>query len=170
MLPQIEENESINLLGVSFGGIMAQELAKVISCKKLIIVSSVKSKREYNSLLKLAWFIRIDKIIPGNLLKWFGKIMSPYFFGLRVKEEKEMLRSIMDDTDIHFLRWAIEKIMNWKGNYQQEIYHIHGSADRIFSVRRIGDYEPIREGGHLMIYNRADEINRLIESEIKKGG
>ena len=34
------------LLGVSFGGVMVQEMAKVIDTKKIILVSSIKSHHE----------------------------------------------------------------------------------------------------------------------------
>ncbi|MFK7923086.1 MAG: alpha/beta hydrolase [Bacteroidia bacterium] len=167
---QIEEKGPIHLLGVSFGGIVAQELSKIRACKTLIIVSSVKSRSEYSVLLNLARFIRIDKIIPGVILNWFGKIIGPFFFSLQSKSEKKMLRSIMDDTDITFLRWSIDTLMKWRGNNKEDIYHIHGSSDRIFPNRNISNYESIENGGHLMIYNKAEEINRLIASEIKKNG
>ena len=169
LLPQIQEETPIHLLGVSFGGIIAQELAKIKSCKSLTIISSVKSKEEYSLPLKIVRKIRIDKIVPISVLKWLGKISGPFFFGVSAKEEKIMLRGIMDDTEKEFLKWAIDKILTWEGNNHQRIYHIHGSADRIFPVRRLLNYQSIEKGGHLMIYNRAEEINRLVESEIKKG-
>ena len=54
------------LLGVSFGGIIAQELDKIIKVKKLIIVSSVKSHKEYPILYKIARDfagLKVDKMV-----------------------------------------------------------------------------------------------------------
>ena len=39
------------LIGVSFGGIIAQEIAKRIPYQKLVIISSIKSKKEYSPRL-----------------------------------------------------------------------------------------------------------------------
>ena len=42
------------LIGVSFGGILVQEISKHIKVKKLIIISSVKSKIELSLSMKFA--------------------------------------------------------------------------------------------------------------------
>ena len=42
------------LIGVSFGGILVQEISKHIKVKKLIIISSVKSKVELSLSMKFA--------------------------------------------------------------------------------------------------------------------
>ena len=42
------------LVGVSFGGILVQEMSKHVKLKKLIIVSSVKSKVELSLSMKFA--------------------------------------------------------------------------------------------------------------------
>ena len=42
------------LIGVSFGGILVQEISKHIKAKKLIIISSVKSKVELSLSMKFA--------------------------------------------------------------------------------------------------------------------
>ncbi|MEM6265256.1 MAG: alpha/beta hydrolase [Bacteroidota bacterium] len=170
LLAQVEETGPIHLLGVSFGGIVAQEMARIRTCNTLIIISSVKSRTEYRVLLKLGRFLRIDKIVPGAVQKWIASIIGPFFFGLSNAKEKKMLRSIIQETDLQFLAWAIDNIMNWEGNYQQEIYHIHGTADRIFPVGKIDRYEPIENGGHLMIFNRAEEVNRLVGAALGREG
>ena len=46
------KHENIVLLGVSFGGILVQEISKHIKLKKLFVVSSVKSHHELPKRLK----------------------------------------------------------------------------------------------------------------------
>ena len=41
------------LIGVSFGGILVQEMSKLIPTQKVIIISSVKSNAEYLSLIHI---------------------------------------------------------------------------------------------------------------------
>ncbi|MBK9635435.1 MAG: hypothetical protein IPO64_13325 [Bacteroidetes bacterium] len=43
---QINKNEEFAILGVSFGGIIAIEMAKFIRPKKLILISSVESSNQ----------------------------------------------------------------------------------------------------------------------------
>ena len=45
MCQNIQHKDPI-LLGVSFGGVLVQEMAKHISCYKVVVVSSVKSYKE----------------------------------------------------------------------------------------------------------------------------
>ena len=42
------------LIGVSFGGILVQEMAKFIEVRKIIIISSVKSNLEFPRRMKIA--------------------------------------------------------------------------------------------------------------------
>ena len=48
------EHENPVLLGVSFGGILVQEISKIIKVKLLIIISSVKCKSELPPHMKLS--------------------------------------------------------------------------------------------------------------------
>ena len=48
------KHDNITLIGVSFGGVVVQEMAKHIDVKRLIIISSVKSKHELPKRMKMA--------------------------------------------------------------------------------------------------------------------
>src|SRR5688572_22332577 len=52
LLPQISENRPI-LIGVSFGGMIALEIAKLISVEKVILISSAKSSDAIPSYFKV---------------------------------------------------------------------------------------------------------------------
>ena len=61
------------LLGVSFGGIIVQELDKIINVKKLIIVSSVKSHKEFPILYKIARDYQLNNALPFGMFDNFIK-------------------------------------------------------------------------------------------------
>ena len=69
MTKQIK-HENIVLLGVSFGGILVQEMSKHINLRKLIVVSSVKTKYELPKRMK---FIKITVVLKMKKEKtsWF---------------------------------------------------------------------------------------------------
>ena len=57
------------LIGVSFGGVLVQEMAKHIDCKKIIIISSVKSNRELPKHMRLAKLTNAHKLLPTKWIK-----------------------------------------------------------------------------------------------------
>jgi hypothetical protein len=42
------------LIGVSFGGVIVQELSKILKSKKVFIISSIKSNKELSNSMKFA--------------------------------------------------------------------------------------------------------------------
>lgn len=167
LISQIDLNKEIILIGVSFGGIVAQELAKIIKVSKVIIISSVKSVGEFDFALDMVRRLRLHKPVPASLLKWSNKLTGNYYFGLKSKHERHLLQQIIADTDKVFLKWAIGEIMNWKNDIpSKEVFHIHGERDRVFPTRRIRNFIRIKDGGHFMILNKAEEVSRIIKDII----
>lgn len=157
---KIGKNNPI-LVGVSFGGMVAIEIAKQIPVEKIILISSAKSKKDipaprFDFMRKL----QLHRFIPTRLVKNPNRIVF-WFFGVEKKWEKDLLRAIMCDTNVAFFRWAIDRIVNW-GNETvlDNAIHIHGTKDRLIPFTT-ADYK-IEGGGHLMIINRAEEIEEII--------
>ncbi len=73
MVAFIVHEDSV-LLGVSFGGVLVQEMAKHIQLKKLIIVSSVKSKQELPRRMKLSRKLKLYNILPTRLIEDVDKL------------------------------------------------------------------------------------------------
>ena len=166
---QIDLKQEIILIGISFGGIIAQEISKIIECKKVIIISSVKTVDEYSWQLKLASRLQIHKIAPIWFLTLSNKLTADYYFGIESKAESILLHQIIKDTDPKFLVWAIDQIMNWKNKvYPQNLIHIHGSADKTFPIKYIKDVIKLPKSGHFMIVKRFAAIEQLIFENIKE--
>jgi pimeloyl-ACP methyl ester carboxylesterase len=166
MSEYIKEDSAV-LLGVSFGGMMGIEIAKQMSLHKLIIVSSVKSASEMPRWMKTAGKLKLDKILPTRLHRYTEKIDNARL-GVSTKEEKEMVRAYRKSADLVFVDWAITQILNWKNEWQpHNIIHIHGDRDKIFPVRKINPTCIIKDGTHMMIYNRAGDVGNVIEKELK---
>ena len=52
-ISRLIKGNNIVLIGVSFGGIIVQEISKIIKCKKVIIISSVKSNKELPLMMQI---------------------------------------------------------------------------------------------------------------------
>jgi pimeloyl-ACP methyl ester carboxylesterase len=154
------------LIGVSFGGMVAVEIAKQIETEKIILISSAKTKFDIPLYFRILGQLRLNKIMPASAFKKVDSL-TYWFFGTKTTKEKELLRTIIEETDARFLRWAIDKIINWKNTaLLTNLIHIHGNADKILP-RRTVDYE-IQNGGHLMIINRGNEVGELIRKILER--
>lgn len=170
LIEQIPTVEDSAIIGVSFGGIVAQEIDKLLEFKLVMIISSVKSIKEFPWHFKLMRWIRIDKAIPEDkkaISKTHG--ITEKMFGVKNEKEKKILRAVLEDINPIFLKWAIGAMMDWKQNEPKTgIVHIHGDSDKVFPVTNIKNYINIKSGGHLMLLNRAKEISDIIQSKIKQ--
>lgn len=168
LILQIDPSDEIILVGVSFGGIVAQEISRICKVEKLIIISSIKSLNELDWQLDLVRRLGLHKLVPSRFLKWSNNLTGNYYFGVQSKAESALLKQIINDTDRKFMKWAIGEIMNWKGPDRSSVtLHIHGDNDRVFPVRRIKNFIRIANGGHFMIVNRAEKLSTLIQNEIQ---
>lgn len=166
---QIDPHQEIILIGISFGGIVAQELARLVPCKKVIIISSIKSHTEFSWPMALVRKTQIHKMIPTWLLAASNRFTADYYFNTETKAESKLLHQIIKDTDPVFLRWAIDQIMNWHNiSYPENLIHLHGTKDRIFPIQKITNAVQIPKSGHFMIVNQAKLVERLIFELIKE--
>ena len=152
------------LIGLSFGGMMAVEVAKLIKAEKVILIASAKTKFEIPLYYRLIGKTNIHRIVPASLLKQ-ANFISNWFFGTESSKDKVLLANILRDTDPIFLKWAMDKIVNWQNaEITQTVKHIHGTADRILPLKFVSADVIIKGGGHLMTVNKAIEL----DFEIKK--
>ena len=73
------------LVGVSFGGVMVQEMTKLIPTRKTIIISSVKSKVELPKRLRLARATKAYKLFPTKSMTNIEAYEKYAFTGLTKK-------------------------------------------------------------------------------------
>ena len=120
------------LLGVSFGGIIVQELEKIINVKKLIIVSSVKSHKEYPILYKIARDYQLNKALPFGMFDNFIKFSLKLNINKLYKRIDLAERHLTERNEI-YLEWAVWSLLNWKQEkYRPDLIHIHGDKDKVF--------------------------------------
>ena len=151
------------LIGLSFGGMIAVEISKILQTKKIILIASAKTRNELPKIYQLAGKLKLNKLIPKSLFKKQNFITN-WFFGLETTAEKQLLKRILKDTNPNFLTWAINEILNWKNEVRpNNIFHIHGNKDRIIPIQNVSADFVIENGGHFMTVNKAQEIERLIK-------
>lgn len=161
----IEEDNPV-LLGVSFGGMLAVEIAKQRQVRKAILVSSAKCEAEKPGLpTPIRWFAT-SGIVPAFVYRLPHPALYT-LFGTENEEQRRLVRDIIRDSDGRFVKWAVAALLQWENMVvPQDVVHIHGRKDRLISPDDINADHWIEDGGHMMVYNRASEISRIIEQEI----
>lgn len=159
---QVEDEDPI-LLGVSFGGMLALEAGKHVKAKQTILISSVKSAHEFPLYYQTANKFRLIKWLPKRMFQ-IGGAAPNYLFGAYSAEDKALLRDYLKSADTNFIKWALQIILDWKNErYPQNLIHLHGSNDKIIPLPKNVNHI-LKGGGHLMIYNRADEVSQLLQN------
>lgn len=162
LLPQIKNTDPV-LLGLSFGGIIAQEVSALMPVRQLILLASISSGEELPWYYRLAGKLGLHRRIPAAWLKHYNPF-SAWFFGADTREQRLLLRQILQDTDTGFLAWAISRILAWQAKAQPAgLVRIHGSKDRILPLRFVSCDIGIRGGGHFMTLDKAAELSCLLE-------
>jgi pimeloyl-ACP methyl ester carboxylesterase len=156
------------IIGNSMGGMLAVEIAKKIPVKTTIIISSIKVSSEMPWYFSLFRALPIYKIIPGKFFTSLGFMIKP-LFGHMSAEDAWLFNDMLKNSSPTFIRWAMGAILHWKNDIiPQNLYHITGDKDLIFSFERINNATIIEGGTHIMIFDRAKEINKLLKQLLKK--
>ncbi len=166
-LPQVDTSQPFCLLGVSFGGMLCTELSTIISPKKIFLISSSKYRAE------LPWFIKFFKYVPLHKIisekthrkmayegRWFigfGSALIPEYLGM------------INSMTKNYFKNCINIIVNWDRKELPKNYvHIHGTGDRLLLHKYVKADYAVKDGSHAMIVFRAEEISKIIESELQK--
>lgn len=147
------------LIGVSFGGILVQEMAQFITARKVIIISSVKSNLEFPKRMKVAKATKAYKLIPTNL---FANIesLSAFSFGSKINQRLKLYEKFLRVRDKHYLDWAVEQVILWERTVADEgVIHIHGDEDDVFPIKNIQNCMVVKGGTHVMILTKYKWLN-----------
>lgn len=156
------------LIGHSFGGFIVQELSKVINTKKIIIISSIKHEREMPIFFKalrvlpLHFFIT-KKIIKNTLPLWLNKN------GFTPSKRNLIFMEMFDKNSNFYFKWAVNQLVNWTSKQTEpiDVVHIHGNKDKTFPIRNIKNVIEVKNGNHLMVWNRSKQISQIINDTLK---
>ena len=151
------------LIGLSFGGIVAAEVARQIKTEHLILIATAKTKKEIPFYYRWPGTLGLHKLLPAKLLMQPG-FLTNWLFSISSAADKKILKDILEDTDSDFFSWAIDTITTWSNiTFPHKYTHIHGTADRIFPVAFVSCDIRVDNGGHFMTIDKSDELNKILK-------
>ncbi|TDH27802.1 alpha/beta hydrolase [Segetibacter sp. 3557_3] len=155
------------IVGVSFGGMLVTEMAKLDKSIRGIIISSNKTSKEFPLYLRMWRYLPVYKWVPGSVIKLSGRV-SRKLIGPVGKTQQATFMKILGDTDPRFTVWAIHAILTWNNlDVPTNVVHIHGSSDRLLPMRFVKPDHVISKGKHLMIMDRAEELSALLKKLVQ---
>ena len=161
-------HENPILLGVSFGGILVQEMAKYVSVKKkIVIISSIKSKRELPLPMKMAKRTNAHKLLPTQ---WIENIdnLAIFAFGKGIKKRVALYQRYLSERNSEYLNWAINALVHWDQNkFSDKLIHIHGDSDSVFPIKNLINPFIKIKGGHAIIITESIWFNKSYQQYSK---
>lgn len=170
MLESINPTEDFLLMGLSFGGIIVQEMNRFIDPQHTFLISTVKNRTEIPKLFRFSASTNAHKIIPMSFLtsdRTFSYMMMRKLY--YTDKQKDSIDDIFDFKDHYYLSWAIHKIVNWEHSsayHEKNLTHIHGNKDIVFPIENIKNAIQIEGGTHIMVMQKprqvSAEINKIL--------
>jgi len=161
-------SENPILLGVSFGGVLVQEIAKHIPVQKVIIVSSIKTNEELPLPMKMARTTNAHKLLPTQ---WINNLdaLALFAFGKGIKKRLELYQKYLSERNPDYLNWSINALVNWdQVGVPTSVVHIHGEKDTVFPIKYLSNPYIRIKGGHAAIMTQAQWFNSELPDIILK--
>lgn len=160
------KHENPVLIGVSFGGIIVQEMSKFLDCKKVIIISSVKSKNELPLRFKISNATGIYAFFPTRLITNFEDY-TKFLIGKSLQKRAKDYKKYLTVRSEKYLKWSIKNVLKWQQNEPlKNTIHIHGTNDGVFPIKNIKNAIEIEGGTHAMILIKAKKISEIIQQTL----
>jgi pimeloyl-ACP methyl ester carboxylesterase len=156
------------IIGNSLGGMLAIEIAKLIQINKVILISSIKTIDEAPWYFSMFRNLPAYKIIPKSWMTSSG-IFIELFFGKMNPDDLWLFKDMLKKSSPDFMKWAMGAVLKWDNKVlPPNIYHITGDKDLIFSHKKIKGATVIKGGTHIMIFDKAKQVNKLLKGILKK--
>lgn len=160
--------------GVSFGGMVAQEMALHLKPSRLVLIATCRSRLGVPAHWRMG--ARLITFTPRRLLKSFT-VLAP--FGLKIMggdipgEHLAMLTDMFDQVDPALVQWSCRAILHWNGVDPQALHcpvvQIHGDADPLIPLRKVNSDIVIPGGKHLINVVHADAVNDVLQAQLAVG-
>lgn len=163
------KHENPVLVGVSFGGILVQEMNKIIPVRKTIIISSVKCNKEFPRRIRFAKVTKLYKLIPIWMLQNVEKLLPYVFEEKSAFKRTELYHKYFAVRDTFYLKWSLQQVLLWdRSTPDADVIHIHGDKDEVFPIKYIKNCNVLEGGTHIMIVNKFRWLNEKLAEILKR--
>ncbi len=163
------------LVGMSFGGMVALELAKWVNTQSVVLLSSC-----WHSQAIRPYFRRWEKIsrwlpdfLMRPLLRTLGPPVTARRQGISSAAEINLLIQMSREIDLPFARWAAFSAATWQCDLPSEqqqpyrLFALHGRKDVVIPLVEAPWVEVVEDGRHLLPLTHPDRVNAVIRKALQ---
>lgn len=163
---QIDTSAPFALMGVSFGGMCAVEIAKITDPVKTFVVSSCKTSAQLPLKITIWRHFRLyKKLSDKRYIK--GALLLRRQFGVSGAEQTRRFSEMLHAAPVNYFSGAVHCVVTWKNEtVPPSVIQIHGTSDRVLPYLGSAYDYTIDKGSHFMIVNRAAEISAIVDKEL----
>ncbi len=155
------------LIGSSFGGMLACELAKILPVHALVLVASTTARDNFTSTAKMK---RLTRVLPLRLVQMLLRCSQPVLKKIWGRSPTPVACAVLDSIQMFsacqagFYRNVFQAISTWEGfaDHHTRLVRIHGRHDKLILPPPQADL--YLEGGHLIVMTHARECVNFIQS------
>lgn len=157
------------LVGVSMGGMEAQELAALTHPRKVVLISSWKGPQEMPAHLKLLRGTHPERLLSKIFMQGSLPVIR-WQMGVEEPDEVQLLDSFLQMTNLEQLRIQISACLNWEGPAQPVpgLLRLHGDRDRLMPISNIQGAQVVKGGGHFMVFSHGAEVSALVAKALEE--
>ncbi len=167
---QVDAARPHALIGVSMGGMVAQELAPITHPQKVVIVSSWKGPQEMPQPLRLLRGTHPERILTPAVLKPMVPLIR-WQMGVADPDDVKLFDQLIAVHSIDQLKTQVNACLTWGGpdHVVKDLVHIHGDHDRLMPVANIHGAQVIAGGSHFMVHSKAREVSEAVKAALGAG-
>ena len=150
--------------GVSFGGMLAYEMARHLKPDAVVLIASCRTRRGIRPIYRLGGkFLPLLPTAAWNV----PKLLAAPAMRLRSRlpaDHRELVVEMFREVDSRFMHWVLSAILGWRPTSPKGIpvRQIHGRRDLLIPARRVEADEYVPGGGHMINITHAGEVNSFL--------
>lgn len=148
-------------MGVSFGGIIALEIARIVRPKGCVLISSIRHPNQLPPWIRICR--KVGARNSSSLLRMIGATAA--LLPNRVSSKSTIRACKLSGPGGQWHRWATSAVLGWKPEpIDFPLLQIHGDADTTFPIRYIRPDVSIRHGRHTLPVSHPNETANAINA------
>jgi pimeloyl-ACP methyl ester carboxylesterase len=166
---KLERPQPLVLGGVSLGGMVAWELARLLKPKALVLIASCRTPRSIAPWARMCGMV--GGLIPSAVIegtKPLAVLTAGRLAG--AGQFSDLCLRMYRDSDSRFMRWAALAVHGWQPSPAPDcpVFQTHGACDRIIPASRVPADLLVPGGGHMINLTHAEAVNRFIAEVAEK--
>lgn len=155
--------------GASFGGLVAMEMMQHLDVRACFLIGSVRGCHQLPKRIRMMrHFFPCINFAPIAMFQKSASVATPAMMSTGNKHLAGITQQF-SRANPAIIRWSAKQLLNWNARFDSpNIFHIHGSCDRVFPIRHVTPDEIVPGGGHVISMTHGKQVNEFLRKHISR--